>query len=80
MHITGPALAFGPDGKLYISMGDNGLPQDAQSLTNYHGKILRINPDGTVPTDNPFFDGTGGTRTQSGPSGCVTRTGSRSTL
>lgn len=55
----GGGLAFGPDGKLYISTGDNGDPQSVQSLTSDHGKILRVNADGTVPTDNPFFDGSG---------------------
>ena len=60
----GASIAFGPDGKLYLSMGDNGFPADAQSLTNYHGKILRFNPDGTIPSDNPFVDGTGGNKDQ----------------
>jgi len=60
----GASIAFGPDGKLYLSMGDNGSPADAQSLTNYHGKILRFNPDGTIPSDNPFVDGTGGNKDQ----------------
>jgi glucose/arabinose dehydrogenase len=58
----GASLAFGPDGKLYISTGDNGQPPDSQSLTSYHGKILRINPDGSIPTDNPFVDGQGGNK------------------
>jgi glucose/arabinose dehydrogenase len=55
----GGCIAFGPDGKLYISTGDNGDPQTSQSLTGDHGKILRVNKDGTVPTDNPFYDGNG---------------------
>ena len=55
----GASLAFGPDGKLYVSTGDNGQPPDSQSLTSYHGKILRLNPDGSAPSDNPFVDGPG---------------------
>ena len=47
------------DGKLYITVGDHFFAPDAQNLTNYHGKILRINSDGTIPPDNPFFDGAG---------------------
>lgn len=53
MH-SGGALAFGPDGKLYASVGDGYTPQAAQNMTNLLGKILRINKDGTVPPDNPF--------------------------
>jgi glucose/arabinose dehydrogenase len=52
---NGGALDFGPDGKLYVSTGDNYHPHLAQSLTSRLGKILRINPDGTVPSDNPFY-------------------------
>lgn len=48
------ALAFGVDGKLYISVGDSGQPANAQSLGTLAGKILRINKDGTIPADNPF--------------------------
>lgn len=49
------AIHFGPDGKLYISIGDNTAAARAQELTNLYGKILRINSDGTIPTDNPFY-------------------------
>jgi glucose/arabinose dehydrogenase len=58
----GASLAFGSDGKLYISTGDNGQPSDSQLLTSYHGKMLRINPDGTTPSNNPFVDGPGGNK------------------
>jgi glucose/arabinose dehydrogenase len=51
---NGGALAFGPDGKLYIAIGDNANGSNAQSLITYHGKILRVNPDGSAPADNPF--------------------------
>ena len=51
----GGELAFDPDGKyLYWSVGENTNGPNAQDLTNIHGKVLRINPDGTVPSDNPF--------------------------
>jgi len=53
----GGALHFGPDGKLYAGVGDHfGGSRDAQSLDSLVGKILRINPDGTIPEDNPFYD------------------------
>jgi glucose/arabinose dehydrogenase len=47
-------IQFGPDGKLYVSTGDARESSDAQSLETLAGKILRINPDGSVPADNPF--------------------------
>jgi glucose/arabinose dehydrogenase len=53
MH-TGGALAFGPDGKLYASVGEGYNPPAAQNKTSLLGKILRINKDGTIPSDNPF--------------------------
>jgi glucose/arabinose dehydrogenase len=52
-HNGGP-IKFGPDGKLYWTVGDgfnNATPQD---LTSLNGKILRLNLDGSVPSDNPF--------------------------
>ncbi len=56
-NIIGGALQFGADGKLYIGVGDYGYPPYAQDLSKLQGKILRINPDGTIPKDNPssFF-------------------------
>jgi glucose/arabinose dehydrogenase/chitodextrinase len=61
-NLHGGTLAFGNDGKLYITTGDNANAPDAQRLDIPHGKILRINKDGTIPSDNPFVDGTGPNR------------------
>ena len=52
---NGGAIHFGPDGKLYVAAGDNGIGSNAQTLTNVLGKILRINADGSIPTDNPYY-------------------------
>jgi glucose/arabinose dehydrogenase len=52
---NGGAIHFGPDGKLYAAVGDNANSANAQTLANLHGKILRMNSDGTAPADNPFF-------------------------
>lgn len=49
------ALRFGPDGKLYASFGSDGQGAIAQDLSALEGKFIRINPDGTTPSDNPFF-------------------------
>ncbi|MEX1252708.1 MAG: PQQ-dependent sugar dehydrogenase [Dehalococcoidia bacterium] len=53
---NGGALHFGVDGKLYIAAGDNQNGNNAQDLGNLLGKVLRINPDGSIPSDNPFFN------------------------
>jgi glucose/arabinose dehydrogenase len=50
----GARVRFGPDGKLYVTFGDAGVPDYAQNLAVYAGKILRLNDDGTTPADNPF--------------------------
>ncbi len=50
----GGRVKFGPDGKLYWTMGDAQVPSNAQDLKSLNGKILRLNPDGSIPTDNPF--------------------------
>lgn len=52
---NGGALHFGLDGKLYIAVGDNAAPSNSQTLANLLGKVLRMNPDGSIPTDNPFY-------------------------
>ena len=58
---NGGAIHFGPDGKLYVATGENGNSAlNAQSLNTVLGKILRLNKDGTIPTDNPFFTSTTG--------------------
>jgi glucose/arabinose dehydrogenase len=52
---NGGAIHFGADGKLYIAVGENSVPANAQSMTTLLGKMLRINKDGSIPTDNPFY-------------------------
>jgi glucose/arabinose dehydrogenase len=55
----GGAIAFGNDGKLYVTIGEHADSTYSQNLASSRGKVLRYNPDGTVPTDNPFYDGAG---------------------
>jgi glucose/arabinose dehydrogenase len=53
---NGGAIHFGPDGKLYIGVGENANGANAQTISNLLGKMLRINGDGSIPTDNPFYN------------------------
>jgi glucose/arabinose dehydrogenase len=53
---NGGAIHFGPDGKLYVAVGENANGSNAQTLSNRLGKVLRINSDGSIPADNPFFN------------------------
>jgi len=51
----GGRLAFTPDGKLFVTLGERFKFEPAQDLSSHLGKIVRINPDGSVPADNPFI-------------------------
>ena len=53
---NGGALHFGPDGNLYVAVGDNANGANAQSLGTRLGKMLRITSTGAIPADNPFFN------------------------
>jgi glucose/arabinose dehydrogenase len=57
---NGGAMHFGLDGKLYIAVGENAVGSNSQTLANPLGKVLRINSNGSIPTDNPFFNLTTG--------------------
>ncbi len=58
---NGGSMDFGPDGRLYIGVGDNANSSNAQTFANRLGKVLRINADGSIPTDNPFYSTATGT-------------------
>ena len=55
MHNSGP-IKFGPDNKIYWAVGDRHEVHTAQDLEDLSGSLLRINPDGSIPEDNPFSD------------------------
>ncbi len=55
----GGGLDFGPDGKLWLTVGDHFQGSYAASLTHAGGGVIRINKDGSIPADNPFNDGSG---------------------
>lgn len=57
---NGGAIHFGKDRKLYAGVGDDQTPANAQRLDNLFGKLLRINADGSIPTDNPFYTAASG--------------------
>ena len=76
---NGGAMHFGLDGKLYIAVGDNAVGSNSQTLANPLGKMLRVNTDGTIPTDNPFFTQTTGHQPRDlGARACATRSRSPS--
>lgn len=53
-------LSIGPDGKLYVHLGDGFNSATALNLNSFRGKILRVNFDGTAPADNPFYNASDG--------------------
>ena len=55
-HVGGN-IHFGPDGKLYVTIGDNANAANSQNLDATQGKLHRLNPDGSVPADNPRIGG-----------------------
>ncbi|HYG73865.1 MAG TPA: PQQ-dependent sugar dehydrogenase [Planctomycetota bacterium] len=55
LHQCDGSLAFGIDGKLFIGVPDNTVGANASDPSSLFGKILRINPDGSIPADNPFY-------------------------
>lgn len=55
---NGGAIHFGKDGRLYVAVGDNARREFAPSLDSRFGKILRVNRDGSIPSDNPYYRNT----------------------
>lgn len=55
MHF-GCRIQFGNDGKLYFTLGERHEGKRAQNLSELNGKLIRLNDDGTIPDDNPFFN------------------------
>jgi len=53
---NGGTMRFASDGSLFVSTGEGGRSIESQDFTSRLGKMLRINKDGTIPTDNPFYD------------------------
>ncbi len=53
----GSRIVIAPDGKLFVTMGERGEQKRAQDFNDHAGSVLRINKDGSIPSDNPFADG-----------------------
>ena len=60
IYHNGGALTFLPDGTLTVTIGDNLQRENVQALSDLHGKVLRLNTDGSIPADNPFYLSTTG--------------------
>ncbi|HLB67418.1 MAG TPA: PQQ-dependent sugar dehydrogenase, partial [Thermoplasmata archaeon] len=56
LNHNGGVIGFGPDGMLYALVGDTEDPANAQNLSSQSGKVLRMTPEGAVPSDNPFSE------------------------
>lgn len=56
----GGRIVIAPDGALFLTTGDRGDAPRAQDPFDHAGKVLRLNPDGSIPADNPFADGAAG--------------------
>ena len=50
----GSRIVENTDGTIFITMGDRGERESSQDLTSHNGTVVRINPDGTIPENNPF--------------------------
>jgi glucose/arabinose dehydrogenase len=59
-HHFGGRIALAPDGKLFLTTGDRGEAARAQDSLDHAGAVIRLNRDGTIPSDNPFADGAKG--------------------
>ena len=57
---NGGSMVFGADGKIYIATGDGADVSVPQDMSKLLGKVLRVNTDGSIPTDNPFYETTSG--------------------
>lgn len=55
----GSRIVFDNENHFYFSIGDRGRMNDAQDSTNYHGSVMRLNDDGSIPNDNPYLDAPG---------------------
>lgn len=55
-HHFGSRITFDEEGHIYFTIGDRGVRENGQDLTNHAGSIIRLNLDGSIPNDNPFIN------------------------